>query len=148
MSIVNSKPISDLSIANSKAIGDLSIANSNELYSAVIHCHYKRCELTGIDIFTTEKKAIDYCIYLLIKYNYINYDKYIEHNKSEYDKMYLNNNNEENSDIEYDEDIFIQLLKTKINTIEELNDLCADYGHEYITNWNFHIKKKIVDNID
>ena len=29
------------------------------LYSAVIHNHYKICDLNDIGIFTTEKKAID-----------------------------------------------------------------------------------------
>ena len=52
--------ISDISIANSKPISDLSITNSNELYIAYVK--YINQNDIDMNIFTTEKKAINYCI--------------------------------------------------------------------------------------
>ena len=110
-----------------------------ELYMAIV-VHYKiiypdcdiddgSCDidLNNKGIFSTEKKAIDYIINILINYNYLNFENSI------YDVS--------------SKDDYYNLLKEKINTLAEFNELChfdgdSDYDHEL----KYEITKLIVDN--
>lgn len=86
--------------------------------------------ITGI--FSTEKKAIDFCLDKILKYECIRYHSYVTEKIDILSKF------------EY---IDMQKQKPR-NTIEDLEKICIEYDKHYKDNWNFSIVKKMVDNSD
>ena len=83
------------------------------------------------DLFTTEKKAIDFCINNFIEDDYINYNNYLENNK-------------DINILSLDE--YINTLKEKTTTIKQLKELCKfEEDIRYKDRWYFQIVKRRVD---
>ena len=79
-------------------------------------------------VFTTEKKAIDFCINYIIKLE--KYNDYIK------DKNITNI---------LSEDDYIKQLIVEIDTIDTLKKYCNTYTCDYKSQWDFYIIKKVIE---
>ena len=104
----------------------------SELYIVIVFEYHTGIVDTGIT--TTEKKAVDLCLDIIIANKYIDYEAYYNHQS---ERVHI-------TDI-LSEDDYIKMLKEQAITIHTLDDLCKyDCGNAYERIWDFNIVKKIV----
>lgn len=108
----------------------------NELYVVtVIWWSNRNAKFMDTAITTTEKKAIELCLDILIEYNFIDYN------------YYLNLHQDNGITDVLTENDFIKMLKEKAISIEELQHLCNNLNYSsyyYKQEWDFEIVKTVI----
>ena len=124
-----------IGIGLSKLLINIKMTTISELYVVTV-IWWTGCNGRVVDscITTTEEKAVKLCLDIIMNNELIHYEYYMER---------MEESSEENYTLSKDN--YIKMLKEKVKTIDDLDDLCIrEGGDDYERIWDFEIVKKVI----